>query len=173
MVASLRRLGLVSTVVLLVAGIGVIRLNAVRADNPAPSASATGSAQVTMPWHSFSGGGVIGSSSATHRAGVTAGQGAIGSAAGTELRVGTGFWYGAAGCDCRGIADHDGDGFPTATDLQFEIDIIFFGASDVFDSLCPYTRSDLDCNGFGDATDLAFMIDLVFFGGSYPCVPCE
>jgi hypothetical protein len=143
------------------------------ADSAITRPTALGTSQVSLPWHAFTGGGTTSATSATRRVAASSGQTAIGTSSGPAHQAGAGYWYGAGGCDCRGIADQDGDGFPTATDLQHEIDIVFFGAPDIWDPLCPYSRSDLNCDIFADASDLAYLIDLVFFGGSFPCAPCE
>ena len=75
-------------------------------------------------------------------------------------------------CDCPSQVDNDSSGFVDATDLAYEIDIVFFGGVDVTDPVCPTSRGDFNCDGFADATDLAYLIDFVFFGGDAPCNPC-
>ncbi|MEW5874725.1 MAG: dockerin type I domain-containing protein [Candidatus Zixiibacteriota bacterium] len=75
-------------------------------------------------------------------------------------------------CICPFESDINGDGIVDATDLAFVIDIVFFGATNVQDPLCPAARADFNADGFADATDLAMLIDHVFFGGDWPVDPC-
>jgi len=78
----------------------------------------------------------------------------------------------ACACICDFQGDGDEDGFLTALDLANIIDVLFAGAPDVQDALCPKPRFDLDCDGFSTALDLAVMIDHLFAGGAGPCDPC-
>jgi PKD repeat protein len=75
-------------------------------------------------------------------------------------------------CDCPFQADLDASGGVDAVDLAIEIDIVFFGASDVQDPNCPTTRGDFNNDTVADAVDLALLIDHVFFGGVGPEGPC-
>jgi len=59
-----------------------------------------------------------------------------------------------------------------AVDLAFVIDIVFFGAADIQDPLCPAYRGDFNSDGAPDAVDLAELIDHVYFGGAGPADPC-
>ncbi|MEW5875830.1 MAG: tandem-95 repeat protein [Candidatus Zixiibacteriota bacterium] len=77
------------------------------------------------------------------------------------------------GCLCMFQADLDASGSVDATDLAIEIDIIFFGASDVQDGSCPRSRADFNADGVSDSVDLALLIDHVFFGGPGPNDPCS
>ena len=70
-------------------------------------------------------------------------------------------------------AGFDEDGFVTALDLAGLIDVLFSGATDIHDPLCPTTRGDLDCDGFSTALDLGGLIDHLFAGGGAPCDPCN
>jgi len=74
---------------------------------------------------------------------------------------------------CPYPGDPDGSGLIDAVDLAIAIDIIFFGAPEIQDPLCPNPRADFDNSGLSDAVDLAFMIDHVFFGGQGPGDPCS
>lgn len=73
---------------------------------------------------------------------------------------------------CSYQADYDEDGFPTALDIGFMIDILFAGSPDVQDANCMVTRSDFDCDGYATSLDLGFLIDYLFVGGPGPCDPC-
>lgn len=78
----------------------------------------------------------------------------------------------ACACVCPGQGDFDFEGTITSVDLAAEIDVVFFGAADIQDPMCPRTRGDFDANGITDAVDLALLIDHVFFGASGPVNPC-
>jgi hypothetical protein len=75
-------------------------------------------------------------------------------------------------CDCDFQGDGDADGFITSLDLGTIIDILFAGAEEVQDPICPTGRFDLDCDGFTTSLDLGLMIDFLFAGGDEPCDPC-
>ena len=75
-------------------------------------------------------------------------------------------------CSCPFQGDINGDGFIDSVDLSLEIDIVFFGATDPQDPVCPKKRADMNCDGFSDSVDLSLHIDHVFFGGAGPCDPC-
>jgi len=77
-----------------------------------------------------------------------------------------------SGCECPNQADIEPDNFVTALDLSACIDILFAGASDVQDPLCPSPRFDADCDNFTTALDLTVVIDHLFAGGAGPCDPC-
>lgn len=76
-------------------------------------------------------------------------------------------------CVCVHQGDFDADSFLTALDLAAMIDILYAGAPDVQDSLCPSPRADVDCDGFSTALDLSALIDYLFAGGQEPCAPCN
>ena len=78
----------------------------------------------------------------------------------------------ACACTCDFQGDSDGDGFVTALDLANIIDVLFAGAPDIQDPLCPTVRLDLDCDGFTTSLDLAVIIDHLFAAGPGPCEPC-
>lgn len=138
-----------------------------------PAAVATG---LKIDWLSINGGGETELSAGNIKMGVSVAQSVAGEVSAGNIKMGIGFWYGASGsggaCDCSFAGDIDASTAIDATDLQFLIDIVFFGASDVQDPTCPNPRSDLDCSGFPDATDIQFIIDYVFFGGIEPCDGC-
>jgi len=75
-------------------------------------------------------------------------------------------------CDCPYQGDYDRSGFCSSADCGLLIDILFAGAPDVQDPVCPAPRSDMDCDGFTTPMDLAYMIDYLWAGGSHPCDPC-
>jgi hypothetical protein len=75
-------------------------------------------------------------------------------------------------CTCPYQGDFDEDIFLTALDLSAIIDILFSGAPDVQDPICPVPRADLDCDGYSTALDLSVIIDHLFAGGPVPCDPC-
>jgi hypothetical protein len=62
--------------------------------------------------------------------------------------------------------DMDGDGFHTALDLGFMIDLLFAGGQ----FPCPEYIADMNCDGFPDVLDMGWLIDLLFTGG--PPSPC-
>lgn len=76
-------------------------------------------------------------------------------------------------CDCPFQGDLDMDSFRDAVDLGLAIDVLFFGADDIQDSLCPATRTDFNADGFPDAADLNLLIDHMFFNGPLPTDPCN
>lgn len=76
-------------------------------------------------------------------------------------------------CNCSHQADLDGDGFVTAIDLVYLIDVLFSGLEDIQDAYCPSTRSDFDCDGFATVLDLSQLIDYMFANGPPPCQPCD
>ena len=62
--------------------------------------------------------------------------------------------------------DCNGDNSFDALDLNYLIDLLFFGGP----GTCPPYAADMDCNGSPDALDLNYLIDYLFFGG-FPS-PC-
>jgi hypothetical protein len=78
----------------------------------------------------------------------------------------------AFACSCPYQTDFDEDGFVTAVDLGWFVEILFRGIPEPHDPTCPLSRMDFDCNGFSDAVDLADLIDYLFAGGDPPCDPC-
>ena len=74
---------------------------------------------------------------------------------------------------CPHQCDYDADGFSTALDIAFMIDILYSGLPDIQDQDCLLSRSDFDCDGFASALDLGALIDYVFVGGQPPCDPCS
>jgi hypothetical protein len=80
---------------------------------------------------------------------------------------------GGSCCFCPFQANHDANTSIDAVDLAIEIDIVFFGATDLQDPSCPTTRADFNADGTPDAVDLAELIDHVFFGGGGPADPCS
>lgn len=165
---------LLVTIVLIAAAGGTAESDLVNTGPPAsPQVLGAGTAAtVASDWNVFCGGGSVGVASASHRGRFTIGQQFTGGYSSSGLSVGLGFWYGAHGCDCRRHADIDGDGAPTAVDLQLLIQIIFFAAPDVTDPFCPVRRTDLNCSGVTNATDLTLLINILFFGGTVACAPC-
>lgn len=77
------------------------------------------------------------------------------------------------GCMCPFQADFDASGALDALDLNEEIDVLFFGATDTQDPMCPATRADFNNDGVPDALDLNDLIDHLFFGGPPPVDPCS
>lgn len=75
-------------------------------------------------------------------------------------------------CVCPNQHDFDTDGFITSIDLARLIDILYAGAPDTQDPLCPVSRGDGDCDGFPTALDLSKLIDHLYAGGAAPCNPC-
>jgi hypothetical protein len=73
-------------------------------------------------------------------------------------------------CPCQG--DLDCDGYITAVDLGYLIDVVFANGADPQDPDCPTTRSDFDCDGFATSFDIIAMIDHIFENGPGPCDPC-
>jgi hypothetical protein len=141
--------------------------------SPAPAGAPT---DLKIDWLSINGGGGTELTAGNIKMGVSIAQSVAGEVSAGNLKMGIGFWYGASGggstCDCPFAGDIDGSSAVDATDLQYLIDIVFFGATDVQDPTCPNSRSDFDCSGFSDATDLQFIIDHIFFGGTAPCDGC-
>lgn len=78
----------------------------------------------------------------------------------------------ACDCLCPSQSDFDDDSFLTAIDLGRMIDILFAGAEDVQDAVCPSPRADFDCDGYSTPLDLALLIDHLFAGGNAPGNPC-
>lgn len=75
-------------------------------------------------------------------------------------------------CACPNQSDFDDDGYTTALDLARLIDVLFVGAPNVKDPICPFPRGDFDCDGYSTALDLSGLIDHLFVGGVAPCDPC-
>ena len=75
-------------------------------------------------------------------------------------------------CRCWNHMDLDGDGFPTALDIQALVDVLFAGRTDIQDPDCVRTRSDIDCDDFTTVLDLHFLVGYMFEGGFPPCNPC-
>lgn len=75
-------------------------------------------------------------------------------------------------CACPHQSDFDEDGFSNTIDLSILIDVLYAGAPDLQDPLCPLPRSDCDCDGYPTALDLSALIDYLFAGGVPPCDPC-
>jgi hypothetical protein len=62
--------------------------------------------------------------------------------------------------------DMDGDGFHTALDLGFMIDLLFAGGA----YPCPEYVADMNCDTFPDVLDLGWLINLLFANGiPSPC----
>ena len=138
-------------------------------------AGAAWAADHEVSWHSINGGGAH-TSSANHIVVSSVAQSTIGFTTRDAYEAGIGFWYGVGAievCDCPYQCDFDEDGFITAIDLGVLIDILFAGAVDPQDPLCPGTRGDFDCDGFTTALDLGGLIDHLFAGCPPPCDPCE
>jgi len=144
------------------------------ATQPTAAAAAAG---LKIDWLSINGGGETQLMAGNIKMGVSVAQSVAGEVSAGNIKMGIGFWYGASGsggaCDCSFAGDIDASTAIDATDLQFLIDIVFFGGSDVQDPTCPSSRSDLDCSGFPDATDIQYIIDYIFFGGIEPCDGCQ
>jgi hypothetical protein len=75
-------------------------------------------------------------------------------------------------CECVYQSDFDEDGFRTSLDLASLIDILFAGAFNVQDDLCPSPRGDFDCDGYTTPLDMSGLIDHLFLSGPGPCQPC-
>jgi hypothetical protein len=129
----------------------------------------------SVPWGSVSYGGQA-SQSANYQVNGSAGQTAVGYVSGNNHELGVGFWYNVewAGidCFCPHQGDIDADGFVTALDLGFMIDILFAGFTAIRDPDCPTVRADFDCDNFATALDLGALIDHLFVGGPPACDPC-
>lgn len=76
-------------------------------------------------------------------------------------------------CDCPLQADFDESSAIDALDLNAQIDVLFFGGTDIMDPNCPITRADFNADGAADALDLNDLIEYLFFSGSDPCDPCD
>lgn len=130
------------------------------------------SADFSLPWYSFNGGGELGGLSATQGLSQSIGQLASGHGSSPDYTLDIGFMAGAEVCNCPYQGDVDEDGFIGALDLGSMIDILFIGAPNLQDPQCPTPRVDFHCDGFSDATDLGAYIDYMFAGGPGPCSPC-
>lgn len=75
-------------------------------------------------------------------------------------------------CVCEHQCDYDLDGFITALDMGYMIDVLFAGLPDPQDPKCPTTYSDFDYDGFPTTLDLGGLMDHLFYGGTAPCDPC-
>ena len=131
---------------------------------------------INLDWVSVNGGGATELAAGDIRLGVTIAQPVAGEVSAGDVKMGLGFWYGAGtggSCACPNQAEYDNDGFPTALDLGWMIDIVFGGVPEVHDPGCPVSRGDFDFDGFPTALDVAWMIDYVFGGGPEPCDPCN
>jgi hypothetical protein len=148
----------------------------VRSGNPsvgAPGQSLTSSASdYSLPWYSFTAGGVTGGTSPTHALGGSVGQPIAGAGSSNDHWLGLGFWTGASGCLCPLQGDFDEDTFITVLDLGMMIDVLFANGLNIQDPNCPTSRLDFDCNGYPDALDLGDFIDHLFANGPPPCNPC-
>ena len=80
---------------------------------------------------------------------------------------------GAPTCDCPFQSDFDADGFLTALDLGWLIDVVFGGGPEIQDPDCPTSRGDFDNDGFPTTLDIAGLIGHLFVGGPPPCDPCD
>ena len=76
-------------------------------------------------------------------------------------------------CDCPFQVDFDESGVIDALDFNTQVDVIFFGATDLMDPNCPATRADFNADGVPDALDLNGLIEYLFFSGDDPCNPCD
>jgi hypothetical protein len=141
-----------------------------------PMSSESGSAgNLRIDWLSVNHGGEIEVASASYRLGVSVAQSVAGEVSTDALKMGLGFWYGAAGgseCYCPHHADPNESGFTDVEDLNFLIDAAFAGGPIPHDPTCPMNRIDVDCNTFVDIIDVNYLVDYLFAGGPPPCDPC-
>lgn len=142
-----------------------------------PQAAGAQSAQtIQNNWLSINQGGATEVSNGNLKLGISIAQPVAGYVESGNLALGLGYWYGAAagtgGCDCPWQSDYNEDSIQNAVDLNFLIDVIFFGEVNTVDPSCPGFRMDYNCSGEVDAVDINFLVDLLFFGGPPACDPC-
>lgn len=78
-------------------------------------------------------------------------------------------------CVCPCHADPICDAVTNILDVVAIVDVAFRGNSDVFDTGCSVSRSDVDCNGHTDIFDVIHIINVAFRGGDPAvefCTPC-
>jgi len=144
---------------------------------PTPLAAGAQSAQtIQNNWLSINQGGATEVSNGNLKLGISIAQPVAGYVESGNLALGLGYWYGAAAgtgaCDCPWQSDYNEDSILDAVDLNFLIDVIFFGEVNISDPSCPGFRMDFNCSGEVDAIDINYLVDYIFFGGPAPCSPC-
>ena len=142
-----------------------------------PTVAATGKVDSSkrIDRHVIASGGTVAAQSATRRVSGTVGQLASNRSQSSTVRLGAGFWNGAApACSCPFYGDLNGDGVTDVFDVVLEVDIAFRNAPiPPKDPFCPTDRADYNCDGVIDVFDVVGAVSTAFRDNDTRCKPCE